>query len=1152
MKMAVVFKLFFGSFASIAFYANAYEVGTHSRLTESAYEKSVLAADALLERSLGVGTFIEKNAVNPFGDKYYDISGSQIRTRAASSYVTLENRMPSQSDAFRLKGWLMRGAIREDDIPDYPPFLGDNPQDDPNGKIARVLNHFYDPVNQSPLTVAGLPLGIDAPTWATGAEEAFGCPNCEDLNRRNHVTIRDARIAQWRALTGQDRFGNTAIAPNGQPSDDSVRKAYWATLFRSLGDVLHLIQDMGQPQHTRNEAHSPANGYSRTVFEAYTEARATGGQFKCAGGALAQAIPPLNFGAYPVPGFSRYSEYFSTVPTDMNGVIETARGMADYSNRGFFTAGSNINNTDYVLPDPNPSAYSTSQSTLTSPCIPAGATNELLSGSVSDTVTGEFNVAPLVARGLWYVPAFPGVVQAAGYSLSEDVYKSMGDLLIPRAVAYSAGLLNYFFRGRLDIQIESYNQSDVTLSLKNLAKNDTAYSNNGNSQLIVTYRYIDTNQNEVFGTSDIVPMTAIDDVAPQAQSQSYTFTFPSAIPVGADELEIRLVFLGKLGNEAGAIAVGYKPMTSPGFLVQPSELPADGIAGLRHIYKEDGVWKLSTESGFVVGNVDWKGHDPEDVLSFDGPQSRYYFGANRSGYSASIYRKGRLLAQVPDSWVHGVGIRTFNDKRYLTIISYARGIGMLYVYSREFAAAYPNNDMYDAVINPLGWKLLASYDTSSLGYTSTPFFMNASGTEAQGIYGGDGVYVPRFATRIKLTIDGDLVSRSDFDNRGSYLLTSVDSTTFSPSFTAKVGSLVGGEGSACPIFATECLAYCGTSTTACDHPQYDILSSSLQRDKKSTSYAGEQEVALAVDYIGDREVFATFEAGGVPVSVMKEITSDSRNYFDMVASCSTNALVTNDYSRTISERYSYTGDGGHRLRLGASEIPVSWKVESGTHTVSDTITNHQVREGSTLIANDQDRQFSYTGSEQSTSVVGKIIYLDLRYDDAVHSQLESTWYGTDTSTGVPEEILNGRTNQHVYSELSNLLGGGASLHSWTGDAQASSFPGTFKIQGIGSCSEVVENNTTSRSIGYGPSQAWLFMHDEAVRGLNTQSLQGYARDMNGNLFASQTLWEEQFPPPTGQQGPQQVGKWNYLTDGDPVALLGLTGPDPYFTRVGLY
>ena len=37
--------------------------------------------------------------------------------------------------------------------------------------------------------------------------------------------------------------------PTIGPADyEKERKAYWAGLFRSLGDVMHLVQDMGQPQ----------------------------------------------------------------------------------------------------------------------------------------------------------------------------------------------------------------------------------------------------------------------------------------------------------------------------------------------------------------------------------------------------------------------------------------------------------------------------------------------------------------------------------------------------------------------------------------------------------------------------------------------------------------------------------------------------------------------------------------------------------------------------------------------------------------------------------------------------------------------------------------------------------------------------------------
>ena len=39
------------------------------------------------------------------------------------------------------------------------------------------------------------------------------------------------------------------------------------------------------------------------------------------------------------------------------------------------------------------------------------------------------------------------------YSLNRLNYDAMASLLVPRAVAYSAGLINFFFRGRIDIEL---------------------------------------------------------------------------------------------------------------------------------------------------------------------------------------------------------------------------------------------------------------------------------------------------------------------------------------------------------------------------------------------------------------------------------------------------------------------------------------------------------------------------------------------------------------------------------------------------------------------------------------------------------------------------------------------------------------------------
>ncbi len=184
------------------------------------------------------------------------------------------------------------------------------------------------------------------------------------LGRRNHFSVYDARESMYRALTGRNA-DDVIVASN-----EAARRAYWATTFRALGDLAHMIQDMAQPQHTRNERHSglgnslvesTASGHA-SVYEFYIDARARQSRsFKVDIGSterqVAIGVPrPLTTAGYATPRFNRYIDYFSTAQAVgvANGV-----GLADYSNRGFFTAGKNLLNSDYELPNPQPSAHQT-------------------------------------------------------------------------------------------------------------------------------------------------------------------------------------------------------------------------------------------------------------------------------------------------------------------------------------------------------------------------------------------------------------------------------------------------------------------------------------------------------------------------------------------------------------------------------------------------------------------------------------------------------------------------------------------------------------------------------------------------------------------------------------------------------------------------
>ena len=311
---------------------HAYELATHGRLTEQAFLKSNLVLDSQLLLDLGLDT----SSINPFGSVYYDMSGSQLQVRAANNFEIDKDRISNKADALTIKGWLMRGSIREDDLGQILGVnRGDDPHDDPYGNIFRVFNHFYDPVQDKPLTTIAGVLGQKSPDWAVGSANAFTQPNTPDTSRRNHFTVFDAREAMYRALTGRDAQGNMVgrdAQGNPVPATEAERNKYWATTFRALGDVVHLVQDMGQPQHTRNDAHSGAPGFGhKSIFEEYIDMRATGAESYNIDGTKVTPLQ-LTYDGYTLPTFTKYSDFWST----RNGV--SGRGLADYSNRGFFTA----------------------------------------------------------------------------------------------------------------------------------------------------------------------------------------------------------------------------------------------------------------------------------------------------------------------------------------------------------------------------------------------------------------------------------------------------------------------------------------------------------------------------------------------------------------------------------------------------------------------------------------------------------------------------------------------------------------------------------------------------------------------------------------------------------------------------------------------
>jgi hypothetical protein len=392
--------------------------------------------------------------------------------------IELANQLsPYKPTIPTLPAWLMLGAIREDDVSFDARALENTPQDEPGGPFDRVLNHFFDPYHNISIGGGGASVCNIAPDWAlTRSTSPTG--TC----RVNDFTVLAAREAMWRALTLKQIDAGTGtmtdVPISSAPLDPSekretTRKKYWATTFRALGNVVHLLQDMAQPQHTRNDPHAGAGCFGsdctfghKSYYENYIEARATGATaFTLRETFFTTKEPvdtrdiitqmPLNFGNYPIPRFAGFRDYFATATGD--GSV-TGRGLANYSNQGFYSVGTNLGSMK-VSAFPSPTSVA---SNLTAGTIPDGYVRneagdtvrgalQLLLGSVTDQLDPGQSVdrVALSAHGMF--DQFLKVQGKSQFVLTHYNYDDQAKYLIPRAVSYSTGLLDYFFRGRIEI-----------------------------------------------------------------------------------------------------------------------------------------------------------------------------------------------------------------------------------------------------------------------------------------------------------------------------------------------------------------------------------------------------------------------------------------------------------------------------------------------------------------------------------------------------------------------------------------------------------------------------------------------------------------------------------------------------------------------------
>jgi hypothetical protein len=327
-----------------------------------------------------------------------------------------------------------------------------------------------------------------------------------DANRGNHFSYVDARRNYFLALTYKAPGSVTAARTK---KDSDTRQNLWAATMLSVGHVLHLLQDQASPQHSRAEPHNyVCRGFlsifnapvATRTYENFINFRVVRSKFDLdapvqfgqsnyvatnpceekrwikmfqEGG---QTSPPAlslwlrrdgGTNTYPVPQFSVARNFFTTRSDDGSSISSTSlanlnarAGLGDYASRGFYTEGKMAGDSLYpfISPPRLTSDLSLADGVISEVNVPGkGRVKQRgLLWAVPDAVAPNYpnpnlvnGKAPIVSYGQW---GFLGGLGFKRRILTLDNYNQMADMLAPRAIAYSTGLINFFFRGKLEIE----------------------------------------------------------------------------------------------------------------------------------------------------------------------------------------------------------------------------------------------------------------------------------------------------------------------------------------------------------------------------------------------------------------------------------------------------------------------------------------------------------------------------------------------------------------------------------------------------------------------------------------------------------------------------------------------------------------------------
>lgn len=446
----------------------------------------------------------------------------------------------------RITEWIKDGAKLEDET------------------ICRSRNHFHDPLKSWDSAGLSNPV-VDTYCLLFGYEK-FSADSSLIWAQKQAINPWYNNLWSWpRARTSFYKALTSAVKDE--------REQNFAYSFRALGQLTHLIADSSVPAHVRNDIHvfplskfgisvgSPT--YESWARDNYRTLPYTGMQIDQSifGQAVNNALAPT-----PISALWDQDKYAGTNP---NVTVGSIIGIAEYANANFFSE-------DTIFAgQPYPAWSSVTE-----------YDEEIATGKLRTYLrkTGDGETVNHLAAGKWFYKYLPSGLKRSGLKLDERVYTDYAQKLIPRAVGYSAGLLDYFFRGNIEItrpdsgiyaQTNDPNQGFTRVTV--LAKNTTSTGEemtDGSIELVVKYRlaiddpFRNYPPDYSFRVAPefsyiVVPEANGIRSIPRGNPVELTFNLGNSIPLWAIDVYLQVVYKGRLGNEDGAVAVGFKDISEP-------------------------------------------------------------------------------------------------------------------------------------------------------------------------------------------------------------------------------------------------------------------------------------------------------------------------------------------------------------------------------------------------------------------------------------------------------------------------------------------------------------------------------------------------------------------------------------------------------------